>query len=155
MTYYKGQRLRPTPENPVRYSPKDFAVFEGSKSDDRLLLTIVQKRTRDEPSHWWEPHFDEIKHFQRNTGFYRERVQVCEVMAVLSELAPFVVWVHLPPLPHPNRPPNPYRFEGIFGGHSRSLEVELTWVEAVGRGGLRSLLSGLVDELVNDLCREG
>lgn len=146
--YYRGQRLLPSPLNPILYQPHDFAIFEGMDGD-RLILTIIQRRRRSEPTHWWTARIEERRCQRRCLALYRNYLPVTDILAILHELAPTLHWVQNAPLD--SKPLNPYRFQGFFGSESRILELDPEAINNVTGEDLRSLLADIVRAIAEDL----
>ncbi len=148
--YYKGQRLRPSILNPIRYDPHDFAIFEGLEAGGKLKITVVQRRTKTEPEDWWTSEVaEEGECLRRCLALYRSRVPVSDVLALLHEFAPKLTWIQNAPL---TEPPNPYRFEGFYSGQSRILEFDPDLVNSAYEDELRSLVQAMSQVIVEELC---
>lgn len=134
--YYRGQRLTPSSINPIRYSPHDFAIFEGLEPDGKLRITVVQRRMTTEPADWWVgKESSPICQKAQPT----EPVSVKECLAILHELAPMSNWVEKP------EPLNPYRFQDET---ERILELDSQLINATASlDGLRSLIADILRSL--------
>jgi hypothetical protein len=148
--YYKGQRLRPSILNPIRYDPHDFAIFEGLEAGGKLKITVVQRRTKTEPEDWWTSEVaEEGAYLRRCLALYRSRVPVANVLSLLHEFAPKLTWIQNAPL---TEPPNPYRFEGFYSGRSDIVEFDPYLINSASEEELRSLVLTMAQVIVDDLC---
>lgn len=136
----------PTSDNPVIYTPLDFAVFEGTEGSN-LIITVIQKRRKTEPTHWWKA-VEDGNCVKRCLALYREKIPCTEVLALLQSLSPRITWELLPPA---GEPLNPYRFEGFFNGRSQTVELQPGLVD---EGDLTTQLLGLIASVSETLCQE-